>query len=385
MLRCRRCRKGILDPTSLSATDESSAACNIWHVNIDKLPEWILTSVQLAQWTVGKLNCQNCSARLGGFNFINRSECPCGQEATVHLNKSRVDQKSAAELMKAGTDEPAQSLMLKSQQFHTNGEASVNTATCHLLFSKRTRSPLHQELQQTVEDGDTSLDTTAVHQEVSDSAVSLRGTAEDLLASSKMSKREKNRMKALRRKQRKRERWLHDQQEKEGVDSECLTCAICLDVYFSPYSCEPCGHIFCELCLRTIAKNRQANTACPLCRTLISYTNYHRELDQKAKILFPNVYRARKEDFQSALCAKWPLPSCRKRFCCTFWGEKFSRTAGAGRRWHFGHGRFTLAALDFTDMRIWLFDICLVILYIHSVNWILAFLFLCFLMYYFLF
>ena len=44
-----------------------------------------------AQWTVGKLNCQNCGARLGGFNFVNRSECPCGRDAAVHLNKSRVD------------------------------------------------------------------------------------------------------------------------------------------------------------------------------------------------------------------------------------------------------------------------------------------------------
>lgn len=31
----------------VEATDESSAAvCNIWHVNVDMLPEWILTSVQ---------------------------------------------------------------------------------------------------------------------------------------------------------------------------------------------------------------------------------------------------------------------------------------------------------------------------------------------------
>lgn len=44
-----------------------------------------------AQWTVGKLNCQNCGARLGGFNFIDHSKCLCGQDATVHLNKSRVD------------------------------------------------------------------------------------------------------------------------------------------------------------------------------------------------------------------------------------------------------------------------------------------------------
>lgn len=44
-----------------------------------------------AQWTVGKLNCGNCSARLGGFDFIHHFECPCGRDAAVHLNKSRVD------------------------------------------------------------------------------------------------------------------------------------------------------------------------------------------------------------------------------------------------------------------------------------------------------
>lgn len=45
-----------------------------------------------------------------------------------------------------------------------------------------------------------------------------------------------------------------------------------LDVYLSPYSCNPRGHIFCEPCLHTLAKNRPANTTCPLCRTLISHT-----------------------------------------------------------------------------------------------------------------
>lgn len=40
---------------------------------------------------MGKLSCQNCNARLGGFNFLNNSQCPCGRYNTVHLNKSRVD------------------------------------------------------------------------------------------------------------------------------------------------------------------------------------------------------------------------------------------------------------------------------------------------------
>ena len=91
-------------------------------MNVDALPEWILTLVHQvsvsakkckclavchqapahhtfiasvvcvqAQWTVGKLNCRKCSARLGGFDFIHYFECPCGQDAAIHLNKSRVD------------------------------------------------------------------------------------------------------------------------------------------------------------------------------------------------------------------------------------------------------------------------------------------------------
>ncbi|XP_027134455.1 E3 ubiquitin-protein ligase RNF180 isoform X2 [Larimichthys crocea] len=524
MLRCRRCRKGIIDSTCLStveATDESSAAvCSIWHVNVDTLPEWILTSVHQAQWTVGKLNCQNCAARLGGFNFINRSVCPCGRDATVHLSKSRVDRdhkhyvlivqprrtrprkeqaglltdgfqnkeqrpesnrtaldtlqlncaaimshsshaeasssltnsentpsfsfsplycishrrrcsleddatirsscfcpaghtnKPAIEVTRAETDESMRSPVSHPtrQRFDTDSDTSVNAFACHSLVSGRTRSPLRHYPPQTVEDVESSPETTAVHEEVSDSALFLRGrsisdsVAEDQevlpetftasLASNRLSKREKNRLKGLRRKQRRRERWLHSQQDKgqsvsgslldsEEEDREGLTCAVCLDVYFSPYSCQPCGHVFCEPCLRTIGKNRPTNAPCPLCRTLISHTDFHNELNQTAKTFFPKVYYTRKQNFQRAPCAKWPLPSCRKRFH-TFWGDQ-RQAAMAGRRWHFGRGGFTLDAFGLTDMRGWLFDIGLVIVYIHSVNWILALLLLCFLMYYFFF
>ncbi|XP_073334669.1 E3 ubiquitin-protein ligase RNF180 [Pagrus major] len=511
MLRCRRCRKGVIDSSCLSTvenTDESlDAVCSIWHVNVDTLPEWILTSVHQAQWTVGKLNCQNCSARLGGFNFINRSECPCGRDATVHFNKSRVDRdhkhyvlivqprrtrprKELAGLLADGSQDKEQrpelnrtaleSLQLNcaavmsdsspaeasnaqsfsfsplycishrrrcsseddatirsscfcpagpvdrsavgmtragtepmSQQFDTDGEASDAPVARHSFVSGNTGSPLHQQLLHTVEDVESSPESTAVHEEASESALFLRGRSiSDSVAeqdeevppqafmaspaSNRLSKREKNRLKGLRRKQRRRERWLHSQLEQEQAESvssslldseeedrEGLTCAVCLDVYFSPYSCQPCGHTFCEPCLRTIAKNRPTNTTCPLCRTLISHTNFHKELNQTAKTFFPKVYYARKQNFQGASCAKWPLPSCRKRFH-TFWGEQ-RRAAMAGRRWHFAHGGFTLDAFDLTDMRGWLFDIGLVIVYIHSINWILFFLFLCFLMYYFFF
>ncbi|XP_074546984.1 E3 ubiquitin-protein ligase RNF180 isoform X2 [Halichoeres trimaculatus] len=529
MLRCRKCRKSIIDSTCLLTqvedTDESSAAaCSIWHVNIDTLPEWILSSVNQAQWTVGKLNCHHCSARLGGFNFINRIDCPCGLDATVHLNKSRVDRdhkncvlivqprrmrpergqaglmtdgsqsreqrpvssrtaldgvqqkcvsvishsssavasdppsgseqnqsfsfsplncishrrrcsveedvairsscfcpagpllKSALEMTSAETDESIRSPVAPpmSPQFDSDGETLVNTVTCHSIVSGRTWSPLAQQLLQTVEDVESSPETTAVHEEVSDLALFLRGrsisdsVAEQdqdqevmpqafttSLGSNRLSKREKNRLKSVRRKQRRRERWLHNQLEQEQAedvnaslldseeeDRESLTCAVCLDIYFSPYTCQPCGHVFCEPCLRTIAKNRPAYTPCPLCRTLISQTTFSKELNQTAKNFFPKVYYARKQSFQSAPCAKWQLPCCRKRFR-TFWDRR--HVGIAGRRWHFVHGGFTLGALDLTDMRGWLFDIGLVIVYIHSVNWILFLLLLSFLTYYFFF
>ncbi|KAM6901216.1 E3 ubiquitin-protein ligase RNF180 isoform 2-T2 [Lycodopsis pacificus] len=348
MLRCRRCRKGVIDSTCLStveATDESSAAvCSIWHVNVDTLPEWILTSVHQAQWTVGKLNCQNCGARLGGFNFVNRSECPCGRNASVHLNKSRVDRdhkhcvlivqprrtrpeteraglltdgsqnreqrpelnrtaldslqlncaavmshisaaeasnsltegestqsfsfsplycishrrrcsleddsairsscfcpagltvKSAVESAMTGTHESTESPVSypTSQQFDTDDDVPVNAVACRSFISRRPWSPLDRPLLQTVEDVDSSPEAAAAQQELPVSALFHRGRSvsdsvaeqdQDVVprrfmasaASNRLSKREKNRLKSLRRKQRRRERWLHSQLEQSST------------------------------------------------------------------------------------------------------------------------------------------------------------------------
>ncbi|XP_019965275.2 E3 ubiquitin-protein ligase RNF180 [Paralichthys olivaceus] len=515
MLRCRRCRKGVIDSTCLAtdeATDESSrAACSIWHVNVDALPEWILTSVHQAQWTVGKLNCQNCGARLGGFNFISHTKCPCGQDATVHLNKSRVDHdhkhhvlivqprrtrqeegpaapptdhagnneetfnrtepdalqlncaavmshvrpaeasrsrsenqsfsfsplyciahrrrcsledgatlrsscfcpaslvdRSAAGLMCAGTDDQSTwSHVSYPTRPELDGETSGDAVALRSFGGRRLL--LDPPLLQTVDAVESSVASTT--EDASHSTLFLRGrTVSDSVAerdqeteprassnspaSNSRSRRERNRLKGLRRKQRRRERWLHRRQEQadslsgslldsEEEDRDGLTCAVCLDVYFSPHSCQPCGHVFCEPCLRTLAKNRPTNTPCPLCRTLISHTDLHKELNHTVKTFFPKVYYGRQLTFQKAQYTKWPLPSCRTCFR-SFWGYQ-RHAATARRRWHFAHGAFTLDALNFTDMRGWIFDNGLVIDYIHSVNWILAFLLLCFLVYYFFF
>ncbi|XP_041754372.1 E3 ubiquitin-protein ligase RNF180 [Coregonus clupeaformis] len=515
MLRCRRCRKGFVDATCLHPivpddNTEAAGTCSVWHMNVDTLPEWILTSVHQAQWAVGKLNCENCGARLGGFNFLNSTKCPCGQQSSVHLSKSRVDQDhkhslhvvrpqttrgrggpgclkgepggshSEQDRSEVGEDflvgsqlcctsvsrlnaesqpitthpdafyqladiRATQSVPLSSPSIvshrksgargrlepscssdsqtgpveETEGEVRTRTEqlhpspglsyTPHLLATSIIRSPtclspltreapgspllslrgpgvshIPGEQEEDVEE-DVEEERWGTPTELQAQLVAANASP----ALQRFSKREKNRLKSQRRKQRKKERWLHSQEQSvtglltdsEEVDREGYTCAVCLDVYFSPYSCHPCGHIFCEPCLRTLAKNRPANTPCPLCRTLISHTLFQKELNQTAKTFFPKVYHSRKHNFQKANCAKLPLPNCQKRFRI-FWG--YQRQEAPGRWWHFAPAGFALDALDLADMRGWFFDIDLVIIYIHSVNWILALLVLCLLAYFFL-
>ncbi|XP_068994622.1 E3 ubiquitin-protein ligase RNF180 [Embiotoca jacksoni] len=226
----------------------------------------------------------------------------------------------------------------------------------------------------------------------------------------RMSKREKNRIKSLRRRQRRREKWRQSQQQESrqsstgnpssssssststssSDDDEALStrdregyiCAVCLDVYFSPYMCHPCNHIFCEPCLRTLAKNSPTNTPCPLCRTIITHVFFQKELNQTARTFFPKEYLSRKQNFQKANCAKWPLPSCRKLFRI-FGG--FQRQSSPIARRQFPHGGgYRLDTMDFDDdSRGWRFDMDMVIIYIYSVNWIIGFFIFCFLCYLF--
>ncbi|XP_024275265.2 uncharacterized protein rnf180a [Oncorhynchus tshawytscha] len=216
----------------------------------------------------------------------------------------------------------------------------------------------------------------------------------------RMTKRERNRVKSLRKRQRRRERWRQSQllenrqsstgnpssssEEDDDVsagDREGFICAVCLDVYFSPYMCHPCNHIFCEPCLRTLAKNSPTNTPCPLCRTTITHVFFQTELNHTARTFFPKEYFSRKQTFQKASCAKWPLPSCRKLFRI-FGG--FQRQASPIARRQFPHGGYRLDAMDFEDnSRGWRFDIDMVIIYIYSVNWVIGFIIFCFLCYFF--
>lgn len=146
------------------------------------------------------------------------------------------------------------------------------------------------------------------------------------------------------------------------------------------------------------------------------------ELNQTARTIFPKEYLCRKQNFQKASCAKWPLPSCRKLFhifggefdlkkktpvsqlllqpvrillqqrrkkktvgdvCSCLPGFQRQPAAVARRPLPRGGG-YQLDSLDFRDdARGWRLDMDMVIIYIYSVNWVVGFFVFCFLCYLF--
>ncbi|KAM8960853.1 E3 ubiquitin-protein ligase RNF180 [Pelodytes ibericus] len=535
LLRCRKCRKCVANSGCIIKDQECiqhqdcigssvyHGLCPIWHMDVEAIPHWMKQEIEKVRWTAGRLNCHYCGARLGAFNFVESTECPCGQLVIIHLSKSRVDYETVR------PPKPFLKLLPTSKDFNKESTHMVSRNQTHLAMdsgkttterldealclevpsvsrrfvcrrtvqslaqfslntcseSKNTVSSSHRnsssldcnkslqvEKQSSLfnncteagpsffnSSGDctkefyrsssfidhhtsdveespvrvsdppenlstaggvfnssdmppqpTNEDSTSIH-----GSATIYSTPSDLVTregfmqqqpvlsppvgpaaatctdsvTQRLTKREINKLKSIRRKQRKREKWLHqqkqahkvsantDEENKHMKENESYICAVCLDVYFNPYMCYPCRHIFCEPCLRTLARDNPTRTSCPLCRTTIARVYFQSDLDKSAITLFPNEYLKRKESFQRANCAKWPLPSCNRVFR-VFGG--FSRNSVPVARRQFPHGAHRL---DFEDeTRGWRFDMDMVIIYIYSVNWVIGFIIFCFLCYF---
>ncbi|XP_077378159.1 uncharacterized protein rnf180a [Festucalex cinctus] len=293
----------------------------------------------------------------------------------------------------------SRSTILSGPQRASSSGTTIARPPDRLRVDVRTAAGLSRTLPN--EGEESQLDEKEEGEEGSGGATNVTGPSWTGMPERRMSKRERKRVKCVRRRQRRKERWRQSQmqgstgsassssssssdEDEEDVTKEGYVCAVCLDVYLSPYMCQPCKHIFCEPCLRTLAKNCPATTPCPLCRTIITHVFFQKELNQMARTFFPKEYACRKQNFQKASCAKWPLPSCRKLFRL-FGGFRRPSSPGARRQLPRAGGGFPLLnALDFDgDARGWHFDMDMVIIYIYSVNWIVGFFVFCILCYLF--
>ncbi|XP_005060913.1 PREDICTED: E3 ubiquitin-protein ligase RNF180 [Ficedula albicollis] len=547
VLRCWSCTKHIANAVFLakcngketSKITQSSAAaqnsCNVWHVSLEAIPEWVKCVIEKAQWKIGKLHCPFCEACLGSFNFVCNKECSCGQLVNRHFCKTWTEHQppfsvklskssekhlllkiqsgfnkdtchevvnATLEIKNHGLSCPAGSnnsagrltealcLEVRTPRYEIESKKLPLKASCYPIKDAFTVNPFHGrsrsldlntrgrfvlspvlyetcsmgtlyrgrnenppayiqgnlQLESSRKDSSSFQDlysssadilqnqfqvtsiTKLLHKETesecdfevtgqSSGSIIADGSPFVINLSSptravedkqyithgnlvrpmsisfnqKLSKRERNKSNCLRRKQRRREQCLQkqpandhlhtdDEHELRG-DKESYLCAVCLDVYFNPYMCYPCHHIFCEPCLRMLAKDNPTSTPCPLCRTTIARVFFQTDLNNSTRSFFPVEYLNLKENFQKSNSAKWPLPSCKKAFRVF---EGFRRHSNTVTRRHFPHAAHRMDYMDFEDdSRGWRFDMDMVIIYIYSVNWIIGFIVFCFLCYFF--
>lgn len=272
ILLCKKCRRSVIDSSCLlSFSDELMAGCKVWHVDVDSLPDWILSVVNQVHWTAGKLNCQHCGARLGSFNFLNGSRCPCGHNSAVHLIKSRVDRfvkllvylrrpdtarvHTGFQLEPKNLDGPEDRILgadsnhvTKRLNFdqrrqilatHVDGEKSVISPqtptpslppTCPVQREAAHDTDEHTRLTPTeltdhLQNPDSPFDsfTASMHNTVLEQVAISNSVPEELgncacsVPVQVLTKRERNLRKNLRRKQRKREKWIKNQLEEKVV------------------------------------------------------------------------------------------------------------------------------------------------------------------------
>jgi len=80
-----------------------------------------------------------------------------------------------------------------------------------------------------------------------------------------------------------------------SVLSEDIVCPVCLDLLHEPYQVEPCGHIFCEPCLRRLGQKNPMSCSCPLCRTKIGFCKHLAATSREIREEYESLYLKRKK------------------------------------------------------------------------------------------
>ncbi|KAI8503088.1 hypothetical protein Bbelb_189090 [Branchiostoma belcheri] len=318
VLKCRRCRLSLVTGHSIVSSHGNGESCpmeglsTLWYISDNHIPDWVQEQITQVQWTKGRLLCPKCAGRLGSFDFVSLVKCPCGDQVfpPIHIQRCRVDVDKLSpkhvpktqQGEKLPTDDtPARTGVTAARTGVTaarTGDAPTEKADAHGKAAEMDSSISDAHVgsssgSTSTSDEEESSDQTYTWTSVSsqrplvvaddDDSVGRVGRrkhrkycrqTEDQAAN----KEGQNKLKNIRKKQRRHEKWVKKQtQEEENLEEaerEGLICPICLDLYYEPYVCQPCGHVFCDPCLRQIAKDNPGCTACPLCRTVVITVNF---------------------------------------------------------------------------------------------------------------
>ena len=94
-----------------------------------------------------------------------------------------------------------------------------------------------------------------------------------------------------------------------GIRYDITPCVICMDIKYLPVRLSPCGHTFCDPCIRNLAaKSTNIILHCPLCRCEIEDCEHDIYLAGKVKKLYSCEYR-KIEMSQRQNTKNFPLPT----------------------------------------------------------------------------
>ena len=129
--------------------------------------------------------------------------------------------------------------------------------------------------------------------------------------------RRRRRKRDLRCKQKQRDKTLSQRDKiQELLDGEpelselCddLICPVCLDMLHEPFQVDPCGHVFCEPCLRRLGQKNPMNCTCPMCRTKIFFCKHKKEMAKDIRENHQSLYMKRKKFERTTPVFQYPLP-----------------------------------------------------------------------------
>nr|XP_045610680.1 E3 ubiquitin-protein ligase RNF180-like isoform X1 [Procambarus clarkii]XP_045610681.1 E3 ubiquitin-protein ligase RNF180-like isoform X1 [Procambarus clarkii]XP_045610682.1 E3 ubiquitin-protein ligase RNF180-like isoform X1 [Procambarus clarkii] len=345
-VQCRKCRKVLLFKDEFCLLDahsqeyhdtvgnmsgESGSCCpsvmehNCLYLSEESFPAFILTAVNESSWTKGKINCPSCQARLGSFNFVSGSQCACGSHVLpqVHILRSKVDWMKIGEALPRPVSFPDRAVALSSVTL----PFEVNSSMCTYEDTASVEAVATRPSGENINSGCSPAQQTALKTNFND----LSGKSSKPRNRTGKSETSRKSRQQIRHEQHVSEDEIEvrqssnrvtadivsksipdevntEKEEKEESIPESLVCPVCLDVLYSPLVVQPCGHKFCEPCLRRLAQPNPTYTHCPLCRQIIGECMPCPELATEVRENFSELYEQRRQFEKNHNSQHLPLP-----------------------------------------------------------------------------
>jgi len=287
-------------------SSDAQDSSNVLNICDENLPQWINDAVEEGSWTKGKLSCPSCGSRVGGFDYVTRSSLP------VYIVRSKVDLK-----LTGGRDALINLTQPKPRDTSQASSSESSKLESDMMGSQDTSSGDSDIISGSSDESNTESDHAEASRESS--------TDEEIVLRSKKQKekmRKKRRHKETMYKERLRAKIVEKENErKEAKLKELLEgepelselgddviCPVCLDLLHEPFQVEPCGHIFCEPCLRRLGQKNPMNCTCPLCRTKIGFCKHLAATSREIREQHEGLYLKRKKFERSTPVFSYPLP-----------------------------------------------------------------------------